>query len=251
MVDMLEGSELARVETPEGHAAAEHEGGMPFFPDFALREALTALAYLVALVVLAAVTTPELDEIGDPNATGFKPRPEWYFLWLFEMLKYFPGELEVVGTVVIPGLLLTALVAVPFIDRRGAPVVRRLMPGTRPVRVWPRLVGVGALVVIGALTAKGLEASTPMQEPGPKLTAVQATGRAFYERMGCPTCHTIGGEGGDRGPELTTFGAEPDAAQRVLLHFAGLSPQRESQMPVYQLDPNELRALSEYLLSRK
>ncbi|HZD16973.1 MAG TPA: hypothetical protein VE669_02410, partial [Actinomycetota bacterium] len=64
---------------------------MPFFPDFALVEAITALAFLVVLLVLAAATEPSLEETADPTASGYVPRPEWYFLWAFQMLKYFKG----------------------------------------------------------------------------------------------------------------------------------------------------------------
>ena len=77
------------LEEPEHAHDQNEEPSMPFFPDFALREALTALAFLCVLLVVASVTTPPLEEMADPNASGYVPRPEWYFLWMFQGLKYF------------------------------------------------------------------------------------------------------------------------------------------------------------------
>ena len=63
------------------------------------------------------------------DAAGFVPRPEWYFLWLFQLLKYFKGSLEAVGTVLVPAVLVVLLLAVPFVDRR--PARRRRSWGAR------------------------------------------------------------------------------------------------------------------------
>ncbi len=222
--------------------------GMPFFPDFALREAITALVVLVALVLLATLIQAGLEEQADPSATDFVPRPEWYFLWLFQALKYFKGDMEILGVVVIPALALGLLVALPFIDR-SSPAGRPLLPGTRPVRVWPRAVGAGIILLLGSLTLMGLESEAPMPEVERELTPAQAAGLILYEKMGCASCHAVGGEGGISGPDLTRFGSRPDANQRVLLHFAGVGRTPESIMPGYQLSPEELEALASYLLS--
>lgn len=228
----------------------EHEKGVPFFPDFALLEAITAFALLTVFFVLASTTRAGLEEVANPNASGYTPRPEWYFLWLFQLLKYFKGALEPVGTFLVPTVAIVSLLTIPFWDRRQV-AGRRLLPGTRPVRLWPRLVGAGAMVVIGSLTLMGVRAAAPMPQPGPQLTPVQAAGRSVFDRMGCLSCHTLDGSGGTRGPDLTHFGSRPDAQDRVLLHFSGLGPPPGSEMPSYQLSAEELGSLAEYLMSRK
>lgn len=233
-----------------GEAGAEAPE-MPFFPDFALREAITALCFLMGLVLLAVLTKPILEEAADPMASGYVPRPEWYFMFLFQTLKYFPGKLEVVGAVVIPGIAIGGLIALPFLDRRRNPRGRSLFPGTRQIRMAPRIFVVLGLAVIGTLTLKGFQASAPAATTGPSLTTVQQAGATMYEKMGCATCHRYKGEGGDRGTDLTHFASTPDAEQRVLLHFAGISPAKGSEMPAYQLSPEELHALSEYLMTFK
>jgi quinol-cytochrome oxidoreductase complex cytochrome b subunit len=222
---------------------------MPFFPDFALIEAITALVFLVVLVIIASVTEPSLESSADPTASGYVPRPEWYFLWVFELLKYFKGESEVIGTFVLPVIVIGLLVGLPFLDRRER--TRALLPGTRQVRLWPRIAAGLAIVAIGSLTLTAMASESPMTSEGTDLTPTQAAGMALYERLGCSSCHTIADAGGDRGPELTTFGTNTDASERVLLHFTGIREAPGSVMPGYQLSDSELSSLGEYLMSLK
>jgi quinol-cytochrome oxidoreductase complex cytochrome b subunit len=222
---------------------------MPFFPDFALIESLAALVLLVALILVASLTRPSLEEIADPTSSGYVPRPEWYFLWLFQTLKYFKGKSEVIGTFVLPTVAIGLLIALPFIDRRERP--RPLLPHTRPVRLWPRLVAAGALITIGSLTLLAAQSAIPMGSAVEPLTGAEAAGRVLFDKMGCASCHTIAGVGGTRGPDLTAFGSRPDARERVLLHFSGVATSGSSLMPGYELSPDELEALSTYLLSLK
>ena len=112
---------------------------MPFFPDFALIEAITALCFLVALLIVAADRTLARGDRG-PTASGYVPRPEWYFLWAFQMLKYFKGEAEVLGT--------SHPDRADRVDRspvHRSPRGRRLRLLGRPVRLWPRLVALSAM----------------------------------------------------------------------------------------------------------
>ncbi len=71
---------------------------------------------------MAVVAKVPLERLADPTDTAYIPRPEWYFLFLFQFLKLFKGSLEMVGSVVLPGLAVLALFLVPFIDR--GPVIR-------------------------------------------------------------------------------------------------------------------------------
>jgi ubiquinol-cytochrome c reductase cytochrome b subunit len=247
MDDLFEGGAEPQAEASEHD---EHpEGEMPFFPDFALREALVALVFLCVLILVASITKPGLEPGADPAAAGYVPKPEWYFLWLFQSLKYFKGEMEIVGTFILPTLAIALLVAVPFIDRRQRRL-RKLAPKGRPVRVWPRFVGAVLMLGIGALTFVAYTSPTAVTGQGTTLTAVEAAGQAIFGKMGCASCHALGGAGGDRGPDLTGFGSRPDAENRVLLHFTGIGAEG-SVMPGYQLSDAELSSLAAYLLSLK
>lgn len=237
-------------EKHERHSKDYPEGEMPFFPDFALREALVALLFISILMIFASVTKPPLEAGADPSSAGYVPKPEWYFLWLFQTLKYFKGDMEPIGTFVLPMVGIGLLVSVPFIDRRQRRL-RPLLPKTRPVRLWPRLMAAAVMVGIASLTVAAFTSATPMTADGPQLTAVEAAGQALFGKMGCATCHSLDGAGGTRGPDLTAFGRSQNAENRVLLHFTGIGAGSGSIMPGYQLSDEELSSLAAYLLSLK
>ena len=80
----------------EYHEAKEK--GVPFFPDILFKDAVVALIVFVILVALAYFVGAPLEARANPGDTTYTPRPEWYFLFLFQLLKYFEGPFEVVGT---------------------------------------------------------------------------------------------------------------------------------------------------------
>lgn len=88
-----------------------------FFPWHAIKDTVVVGAVFAALVVFAASFPAHLDEIANPADSSYVPRPEWYFLSLFELLKYFPGPFEPLATLVLPGLAVGFLFALPFLDR--------------------------------------------------------------------------------------------------------------------------------------
>jgi len=142
----------------------DNRSGTPAYPGLFLVEALSALALLVVLLLLAALTKPPLGEVADPAASGFVPGPEWYFLWLFQTLKYFNGSLEPVGTFLLPTVAVVLLLAIPFLDQRQ-PKTRVLIRGTRPVRVAPRMIGAVFVVLLGSLTLAAAASSQPAPPP--------------------------------------------------------------------------------------
>ena len=106
-----------------------------FFPEQAFRDTVAVFFAFAILFVMAVAVRVPLEQLADPTDTTYIPRPEWYFLFLFQTLKLFPGPLEMVGAVVLPGLAVLVLLLVPFIDRgqvrRGrADSPRRSFSGT-------------------------------------------------------------------------------------------------------------------------
>jgi len=99
--------------------------GRRFYPDYLFEILLSILLALQVLLVLALLFPPHP---GRPiNLTGqYEPKPEWYFLWLYQLIRYFPGRTAALGTVIIPVVIFAVVAAVPFIDRHGKPRDRRL-----------------------------------------------------------------------------------------------------------------------------
>jgi mono/diheme cytochrome c family protein len=156
--------------------ARQKENGVPFFPEAVFKDAVVALLVFVAIVMLAGFVGAGLEQIADPGDASYTPRPEWYFLFLFQLLKYFPGDLEVVGVFVIPVVLLTLLVALPWLDRSS----KRHWSG-RPV-----VIGITVALLAGAvfLTVRALTSAAP---PAEATAAGDQTARLYVEN--CAGCH--------------------------------------------------------------
>lgn len=90
-----------------------------FWPDFLLREWLVGAVFLIGFLCLTAVHPAPLERIADPTDTGYIPLPDWYFLFLYQLIKYrfASGPYNVIGVLIIPGLAFGALMLAPFLDR--------------------------------------------------------------------------------------------------------------------------------------
>ena len=97
----------------------DKEKGVPFFPDIIFKDAVVALIVFLLLVALAYFIGTPLEERANPADTSYTPRPEWYFLFLFQLLKYFPGRLEFLGVVLLPTLAIILLLILPLLDRNA------------------------------------------------------------------------------------------------------------------------------------
>ncbi len=100
-------------------AKKPHKGSEEFFwPEQVLKDVVACLAVLVTILVLHfAFNGAHLDPPADPS-TNYPARPDWYFLFLFQFLKYFPGHWEVLGAIIIPGVVMTIIFLFPFIGQK-------------------------------------------------------------------------------------------------------------------------------------
>ncbi|MBI4758043.1 MAG: c-type cytochrome [Chloroflexi bacterium] len=222
--------------------------GSPFFPDVIIKDALMALFVFLVILFLATFLGAPLENRADPTGASKAPRPEWYFLFLFELLKYFPGKLEFVGALVFPTIAILVLLLLPFFDRNP-----RRHPAKRPVAVS---VAVLALAGLSFLTFRGATAPAPpvlatAPEPGARLTPLERAGLRVYQEQSCGVCHQINGVGGGIGADLSTVGKRltPDWLFKHLENPQALAPG--SAMPTIKLTNDDLMALTAYLLSRK
>jgi len=168
---------------------AKEKGGK-FYPDIIYKDLLVAFAVFLLVIGLATFLGVVNEPKADPSDSTYIPRPEWYFLFLFEMLKYFPGALEWVGTVIIPGIAIGILFLLPFIDKN-------------PKRHYSkRKIGISVMtvIVIGivSLTVMAVASTPPTQETDVATTLSDkiVAGEDLYS-IQCVECHGPDGEGGE------------------------------------------------------
>lgn len=124
------------------------EKTVPFYPVHLAFEACMALALILSLMAVASVWPAELGLRADPADSSFVPRPEWYFLFYFQLLKYFPGALEPVATVLIPLFFFGSMALLPFVDSS-----QERRPWRKPITSGAfvfYIAGVIVLTVLGA-----------------------------------------------------------------------------------------------------
>ena len=153
----------------------EKEIGVPFFPDIIFKDAVISFIIFLVLIGLAYFIGAPLEARANPADTTYTPRPEWYFLFLFQLLKYFPGKLEVVGVVLIPTLAIIVLFLLPLLDRNSK---RHFLD--RPI-----VSGVTLLAVAGIVTLTILS----VREAPPPVQATQGDPVALLYSQNCAPCH--------------------------------------------------------------
>jgi quinol-cytochrome oxidoreductase complex cytochrome b subunit len=211
--------------------------GKPFFPYAVAKDSAMFLVVVLVIAVLSIVLGAEQGPKADPTTTTYTPRPEWYFFFLFELLRVVkPAALTPLATIGIPTLALVLLLLLPFYDRNA-----ERDPRKRPVATTA---GVMVIIAMALLTFLGAEAGPP--------TEIEVEGAPQYEDgkvavagQGCLTCHKIGENGGTLGPELTDIGAKLPSAgiRRTLLNPSGIMP------PYSALPPEKLDAMVDFLSS--
>lgn len=156
---------------------------------------------LVVVIVVAAMSIVLGAEQGpkvDPTTTTYVPRPEWYFFFLFELLRVLkPPELVPLATVGIPTIAMVLLLLLPFYDRGPE---RR--PQRRPIATTA---GILTIVAMAYLTFLGAEAGSPTEI---EMTVAPEfeQGKQVAAQSGCLACHVFEHNGNPIGPELTDIG---------------------------------------------
>ena len=226
------------LQNPERQSGAT-SASKAFYPEQAFRDALAIFVAFVLLFLSAALIDVPLERVADPTDTTYVPRPEWYFLFLFQALKYFRGPLETLGTIGLPSLAILILFAVPFIDRGHM------------LRVTQRTTAFAVVVLVfagwSALTVAAI-ASTPERNPSPPPDKI-ARGAELYAANGCASCHGINGNGGRVGPSLNGV-RNRRSRDWIARHFvapATLTPG--SMMPPYEFSDEQRDAIVDYLFS--
>jgi menaquinol-cytochrome c reductase cytochrome b/c subunit len=214
--------------------------GKPFFPYVVAKDGVMACIVMLCIILMSLILGAELGPKADPTTTTYVPRPEWYFFFLFELLRVIkPAILTPVATIGIPTICIVLLILLPFIDRNPE---RR--PERRPIATFA---GILTIFVMGYLTYLGAAAGSPtsieMDVP-PRLEQ----GKLIAAQSGCLACHKFGHNGNDGpGPELSEIGErlKAGAIRRTL-------ENPTAPMPSYAaMDEEKKTALVDFLASLK
>jgi menaquinol-cytochrome c reductase cytochrome b/c subunit len=214
--------------------------GKPFFPYAVLKDSAMTLAVVGVIILMSVILGAEQGPKADPTTTTYVPRPEWYFFFLFELLRVIkPPVLVPVATIGIPTVCLILLIALPFIDRGPE---RR--PERRPIAT---ITGIFIICAMGYLTYLGAAAGSP-NSIDMKVAPQFEAGKLVAAQSGCLACHKIGENGNDGpGPHLSDIGdkLQPGAIRRTL-------ENPTAPMPSFANLPEEkMTALVNFLYSLK
>ncbi|MBS4217316.1 c-type cytochrome [Bacillus sp. FJAT-49711] len=190
-----------------------------FWPDFLLKEWLVGAVFLIGFLCLTVAHPSPLERIADPTDTGYIPLPDWYFLFLYQLLKYTyaSGPYNILGTVIIPGLAFGGLMLAPFIDRGPE---RR--PSKRPFATGFMLLAFAAIFYL-TWQAVDMHDWAAAEQQGKITEAVEvdkdAEGYKIYAAQSCIGCHGENLEGKSGiGPALVGTGHTPEEVKDIAVN---------------------------------
>jgi quinol---cytochrome c reductase cytochrome c subunit, bacillus type len=218
--------------------------GKPFFPYAVAKDSAMAVVVMIVIIVLSIMLGAELGPKADPTTTTYVPRPEWYFFFLFELLRVVkPPILTPLATVGIPTMCMVLLFTLPFYDRNPE---RR--PERRPIAL---AAGILTIAAMAYLTYAGAVAGSPNEVDMKAPSSASAQEKQVFEagklvvgQSGCLACHKIGENGNDGpGPQLTHV-----ASKVPMQAIASTLRNPTAPMPSFKnLPPDKFKVLVGFL----
>jgi hypothetical protein len=221
--------------------------GKPFFPYAIAKDGAMACITLFVIILMAVLFGAELGPKADPTTTTYAPRPEWYFFFLFELLRVVkPNELTLLATIGIPTVALVLLLLLPFIDRNP-----ERNPLRRPIATTAGIATIFAmayLTTLGALAGAPSEIDLEVASDEPQQREHLERGKNVTAAAGCLGCHKIGENGNTLGPNLTEIGDRlgRDAIARSLVNPPGFMPPYTD---LRDENPEQFEQLVDYVAS--
>lgn len=216
-----------------------------FWPNFLLKEWLVGAVFLVGFLCLTLAHPAPLEGMADPTDAAYIPLPDWYFLFLYQFLKYefASGPYFVIGALIIPGLAFGGLLLAPFLDKGPH---RR--PTKRPIATALMLVGIASVFWLTYEAAEHVEWETRAEENKPVWPSAveidkEAEGYALYENS-CLQCHGENLEGGGAAPGLVGTEKTVDEIKDIAVNGINTMPAG-----VFKGSEEELTKLAEFIKS--
>jgi menaquinol-cytochrome c reductase cytochrome b/c subunit len=188
--------------------------GKPFFPYAVAKDSVMAVIVMIVIMLLALMFGAALGPKVNPTSTTYVPRPDWYFFFLFEVLRVMRNvpKFTPMATIGVPTLCMIGLFLLPLYDRSPERLITR-----RPIAL---AAGLATIACIAYLTYAGASTGSPNNAPSlpppAGLTAAQKAtflaGEIVVGESGCEGCHEIGNNGNSGpGPPLTQIGLQRSA----------------------------------------
>jgi menaquinol-cytochrome c reductase cytochrome b/c subunit len=214
--------------------------GKPFFPYAIAKDGAMACVTLAVIIVMAILFGAELGPKADPTTTTYTPRPEWYFFFLFELLRVVkPPELVFLATIGIPTICLMLLLLLPFIDRGP-----ERNPLRRPIATTA---GIATIAAMAYLTVLGALAGSPTEIDQPAPRGLER-GQEVMASSGCLGCHKVGENGNTLGPNLTDVGDRLGMAA-IARTLVNPTPPMPPYRTLQQQNPEQFNQLVQYVAS--
>jgi len=242
------GQEVRKETYQEQYGALLKKEGVPFYPKAIGKDLVFSALVMLGILICAAYFGPKGPKgIPDPTQIRAVPAPDFFFLWVYAALALLPPYMETFLLLSAPVVGVVLLFAIPFISNTGEKSARR-----RPVAVLGVLL---VFLTLGTLTQLGTYAPwSPHMEAwsGAPTPVHYVRGRSPLELQGalvlqskqCRNCHSLGGEGGLRGPALDGVATRLTADQLIRQVIQG-----GGNMPAYgkNLSPQEVTALVAFM----
>lgn len=214
-----------------------------FWPNFLLKEWLVGSVFLVGFLVLVLAHPSPLENVADPTIIGYTPLPDWYFLFLYELLKYefASGAYTLIGILVMPGLAFGGLLLAPFLDNGPG---RR--PPKRPIAVIMMLLGLSAVMWLTYQSADAVNWEQLAEDNKIVLTDdvdidEDDPGYEVYQNN-CMSCHGGALEGGPAGPPLHGTDHDVDEIKDIAVNGINTMPA-----DIFSGSDEELEILAEFI----
>jgi ubiquinol-cytochrome c reductase cytochrome b subunit len=239
-----------------GVAPAPDESGPTkrFFPEQVMKDTVAVFIAFVILYLMAMFVEVPLGRLADPTDLTYVPRPDWYFLFLFQTLKFFKGSWEPVGSILLPNLAIVALILAPFIDRSKLKKVTQRTTAIALVAMAAISWGALTLAAIKTTPSSAEEEASVEHKVQPPVSGVgqfspqELAGLGFFRQEKCEACHNLTGGAPSTGPNLAAT-SEHRNAEWMIKYFK--NPNQVvpgSNMSPIQLSDANLNALAAFLL---
>ncbi|MCA0983035.1 c-type cytochrome [Halobacillus yeomjeoni] len=215
-----------------------------FWPNFLLKEWLVGSVFLIGFLILTAAHPSPLEQQADPTNAAYIPLPDWYFLFLYQFLKYefAGGEFIVLGAIVMPGLAFGALLLAPFLD-----VGPERRPHKRPIAVGLMILGFIATFWLTFESVQHADYEMRSEKYSVNVEAVESEinkdhpGYAAYE-ANCLSCHGDALQGQGNYPSLTDTEKSVEEIKDIAVNGIGSMPAG-----IFKGSDEELQQLAEFI----